>query len=120
LGSEYAVMPRGCPVVNSAMNRVIEIFLIGWLVHMPGTFPGDTTNRAPLKFAIRDVVADRPVVRQPREKGRDTTKGTQTPQGQAQGQDRNPARVDGETATEEFVPSEEIKAGQAVDFPADI
>jgi hypothetical protein len=120
LGSEYAVMPRGRPVMNSAMNRVIEIFLIGWLVHVPGTLPGDATNRAPVKFALRDAVADRPVVRKPREKGRDTTRGTQTPQGQAQGQDRNPARAAGETAMEEFVPSEEIKAGQAVDFPADI
>ena len=120
MGSEYAVMPRGRPVMNSAMNRVIEIFLIGWLVHVPGTLPGDATNRTPVKFAIRDAVADRPVVRKPRKKGRDTTKGTQTPQGQGQRQEPNPARAGGETATEEFVPSEEIKAGQAVDFPSDI
>jgi hypothetical protein len=106
--------------MNSAMNRVIEILLIGWLVHVPGTLPGKATNGTPVKFALRDAVADRPVVRQPREKDRDTTKGKQTPQGQGKQQERNPARGGGETFKEEFVPSEEIKAGQAVDFPADI
>ena len=105
--------------MNSAINGFLVILLLGHLVHVPGTFPGKATNGDPVKFALRDAVADRPVVRQPREKGRETTKGTQTPQGQGQ-QKRNPGKGGGETFKEEFVPSEEIKAGQAVDFPADI
>jgi len=106
--------------MNNAINGFFVILLLGHLVHVPGTLPGKATNGAPVEFALRDAVADRPVVRQPREKGRDTTKGRQTPQGQGQQQGRNPGKGGGETFKEEFVPSEEIKAGQAVDFPADI
>ena len=120
MGSEYAVMPVGCLVMNNAKNRFFIILLLGWLVHVPGTLPGKVTNRAPVKFAFGDAVADRPVVRQSREKSRDTGKGTQTPQGQGRQQKRNPGTGGGETSMEEFVPSEEIKAGQAVDFPSDI
>ena len=120
MGSEYAVMPVGCLVMNNAINRFLIVLLLGWLVHVPGTLPGETRNRASLKFAFGDAVADRPVVRQSREKSRDTGKGTQTPQGQGRQQKRNPGTGGGETSMEEFVPSEEIKAGQAVDFPSDI
>ena len=107
--------------MNNSFNRFFIILFLMWLVHVPGTLPGKATNGDPVKFALRDTVADRPVVRQPQEKGRekdrDTTKGRQTSQGQ---QGRNPGKGGGETSMEEFVPSEEIKAGQAVDFPADI
>jgi hypothetical protein len=73
-----------------------------------------------MKFALRDTVADRPVVRQPQEKNRDSEKGTQIPQGREYQKKRNSGRGGGKTSTGEFVPSEEIEAGQAVDFPADI
>jgi hypothetical protein len=106
--------------MNNAINRFLIILLLGWLVHVPGTLPGDATNSAPMKFAKRDAVADSPVAGQPRQKSRGTGKGTQTPQGQGQQQKRNSGREGGETSMGEFVPSEEIEAGQAVDFPADI
>ena len=120
MDSEYVVMPVGCQVMNNAINRVSLILFLVWLVHVPGTLPGDATNRVPMKFALSDAVADRPVVRQPREKNRDAAKGTKTPQVQRRQQGQNLGREGRKTSTGEFVPSEEIEAGQAVDFPADI
>jgi len=106
--------------MNNAKRKFFVILLLGWLVHVPGTLPGETRNRASLMLAFGDAVADRPVDRQPREKSRNILKGTQTPQGQGRQQKQNPGTGDGETSMEKFVPSEEIEAGQAVDFPSDI
>jgi hypothetical protein len=106
--------------MNNAFNLFFVILLLLWVVHVPGTWSGDATNRVSMKFALRDTVADRPVVRQPLEKNRESEKGTRIPQGQGYPQKRNSWKRGGETSTGEFVPSEEIEAGQAVDFPADI
>ena len=106
--------------MNNAFNRFFAILPLLWLIHVPGTLPGDATNSVPLKFVKADAVADRPVVRQPREKNRTTVKGTQIPQGQGYREKRNAGKGSGKTSTGEFIPSEEIEAGQAVDFPTDI
>ena len=106
--------------MNNFKRRFFVILLLGWLVHVPGTLLGKATNKAPMKFAKGDAVTDRPVVGQPREKRLDSGKETQAPQGQGRHQGRNPGRESGETSMGEFVPSEEIEAGQAVDFPSDI
>ncbi len=106
--------------MNNAKRRFFVILLLGWLVHVPGTLQGKAENRTPVKLAQGDTVADRPVVRQPHEKSLDTDKKTPAPQDRRRQQRRNPGRESGETSMEKFVPSEEIEAGQAVDFPSDI
>lgn len=113
-------MPMGFPKMSNFMKGLFVILLLLLMGHVPVPLPGEAkdTRRVSVELARGDAVADPPAGS--REKAPDTATGKERPQNQGEQQGRGSDPGGGESTIKEFVPSEEIAAEQAVDFPADI
>lgn len=107
--------------MSNTINRLFVILVLGLMVCAPGRVHGETgnTGKAPVTLARGDTIADRPVVKQSGDGSQGPVKGKQKTQGQ-DGQNTVRETRAKKPYIKEFVPSEEIAAEQAVDFPADI
>jgi hypothetical protein len=112
--------------MNKGVKRLFIILLLVFMAYLPGLPYGEDGNilKGPVKLARGDSPVADPPVKSPRrvpeaEKGR---KRPPDPGEKRQQQGRSTGSGAGakEPFIKDFVPSEEIAAGQAVDFPADI
>ena len=98
------------------------ILVLGWLVCVPGRLHGETgnTEKVPVMLARGDTPADKPAVKSGAGRQGSVKAGQQTQGREQEGQNTVPKTSAKKPYIKEFVPSEEIAAEQAVDFPADI
>ena len=109
--------------MRHSIDRLFIILVLGLVVCAPGRLHGEAENagKVPVMLVRGEPVADRPVARQPGERAQGPAKEKQKTQGREQeGQNIGRDTKSGAPVIREFVPSEEIAAEQAVDFPADI
>jgi hypothetical protein len=102
---------------------IIIITLLLFIVHVPGPVCGEAGNTGEfsVRLALGEAVADPPAdspgkVPEPA----DRRQQPRAPRQEQQVGGTAPGGVTKEPFIREFVPSEEIEAGQSVDFPADI
>ena len=109
--------------MGHSINRLFILLALGLMVCAPGRLHGEAgnTGKVPVMLARGEPIADRPVVKQSGERNQGPTKEKQKTQGREQeGQNIGRDTKSRAPVIREFVPSEEIAAEQAVDFPADI
>lgn len=109
--------------MSNSINRLFIILVFGLMVCVPGRLHGEAgnTGKVPVMLVRGDTIADRPVVKQSGERNQGPAKEKQKTKGREQeGQNIGRDTKSREPLIREFVPSEEIAAEQAVDFPADI
>ncbi|MBW1773935.1 MAG: hypothetical protein JRJ51_07510 [Deltaproteobacteria bacterium] len=109
--------------MSNSINGLFIILVLGLMVCAPGRLRGEAgnTGKVPVMLVRGDTIADRPVVRQSGERNQGPAKEKQKTQGREQeGQNIGRDTKSRDPLIREFVPSEEIAAEQAVDFPADI
>ena len=109
--------------MDHSINRLFIILVLGLTVCAPGRLLGEAEidGKATVMLVRGEPIADSPVARQPGEGSQAPAKGKQKTQGrEPEGQNIGRDTKSRAPVIREFVPSEEIAAEQAVDFPADI